>query len=424
MRHLLFDELRACLAVAALMVGLGCSSAAFADAPEGRAFVSAAVSYVDDDPDRQVDDDIAGGQFGLGFAATERWDIEAFIQAAALDGPASQDQVGIGLDVRHVFNRAGRFSPYLFVGAGVLDIDPDNGPRSDSPMYSAGIGFFWDIFEDSEAGLRTEYRFRNADTAGSSLTDDIVSIGLLIPFGRSEPPVVDSDSDGVPDGSDRCPGTRPGTPVDEFGCELDSDGDGVADSLDQCANTPAGARVDSRGCERDDDGDGVANSADRCPNTPRGAPVDADGCELDSDGDGVKDSVDQCPNTAANVRVDTRGCELRGEINLPSVQFETNSDRLRAGAETSLDDAARTLLRYPELMIEVEGHTDSDGAAEYNEGLSTRRALTVRDYLIEAGVAGDRLTARGYGEARPIADNGTADGKRQNRRVVLRLLNE
>jgi OmpA-OmpF porin, OOP family len=80
------------------------------------------------------------------------------------------------------------------------------------------------------------------------------------------------------------------------------------------------------------------------------------------------------------------------------------------------------LVKNPSIRVEVAGHTDSDGTAEYNEGLSARRAATVRDYLIASGVAEDRMTTRGYGESQPIADNSTAVGKAENRRVVLRIV--
>jgi OOP family OmpA-OmpF porin len=119
--------------------------------------------------------------------------------------------------------------------------------------------------------------------------------------------------------------------------------------------------------------------------------------------------------------VDVAGCEIKEEIRLPGVNFESNSDRLLSGAENVLQDAAASLQRNPTIKVEVAGHTDSDGAAEYNEGLSQRRALTVRDYLIARGVSPDRMTVRGYGESSPIADNATASGKAQNRRVVLRI---
>jgi OOP family OmpA-OmpF porin len=180
--------------------------------------------------------------------------------------------------------------------------------------------------------------------------------------------------------------------------------------------------VNADGCPPDGDGDGVHDDSDRCPNTPRGATVGADGCELDEDSDGVVDRLDRCPGTPRNTQVDVRGCEIKSEIELPGVNFETNSDRLLAGAESELDVAAASLDKNPSIRVEVAGHTDSDGAAEYNEGLSLRRATTVRDYLIARGIAESRLTVRGYGESQPIADNGTRDGKAQNRRVVLRVV--
>ena len=136
------------------------------------------------------------------------------------------------------------------------------------------------------------------------------------------------------------------------------------------------------------------------------------------------DGLDACPDTTAGARVDVNGCEITDEISLPSVQFETNSATLQTGAQSSLDDAVVTLNRYPELVVEVAGHTDSDGAEAYNQELSQNRAQTVLEYLVEAGIDASRLSAQGYGESEPIATNATAIGKAQNRRVVLRLLEQ
>jgi OmpA-OmpF porin, OOP family len=196
----------------------------------------------------------------------------------------------------------------------------------------------------------------------------------------------------------------------------------VVNAQDRCPNTPAGVRVNADGCPPDRDGDGVHDDADRCPNTPRGATVGPDGCELDEDSDGVVDRLDRCPGTPPNTQVDARGCEIKAEIELPGVSFETNSDQLVSGTEAELDVAVATLDKNPGIRVEVAGHTDSDGAAEYNEGLSLRRATTVRDYLVAKGIAESRLTVRGYGELQPIADNSTGEGKARNRRVVLRVL--
>ncbi len=205
---------------------------------------------------------------------------------------------------------------------------------------------------------------------------------------------------------------------------VDTDGDGVTDDIDQCPGTPAGDIVDSRGCTVpiDSDNDGVIDENDDCPNTPAGTVVDTRGCNADTDGDGVLNDRDRCPGTQAGVPVDIHGCEIKDEIRLPDVQFETNSDVLRPGGEVAMDEAAETLRRNPGLVVEVAGYTDSQGDANYNRGLSERRAKTVRDYLIGRGIDPDRLTWRGYGEEQPIADNATAEGRAQNRRVVLRIL--
>lgn len=235
--------------------------------------------------------------------------------------------------------------------------------------------------------------------------------------------IADSDGDGVTDDLDRCPGTPPGTAVDPNGCPVpgDADRDGVSDDRDRCPNTPAGARVGPDGCELDADGDGVVDRLDQCPGTPAGTKVDAKGCELDSDADGVVDSRDRCPDTPRGDRVDVYGCSFTTEIKLPGVVFATDKAELLDSSRATLDDAAATLKRYPDLRVEVAGHTDSVGSDAYNLRLSRARAESVLGYLRSAGVTNE-LTARGYGERQPIADNGTEEGRQANRRVVLRVL--
>jgi len=206
--------------------------------------------------------------------------------------------------------------------------------------------------------------------------------------------------------------------------DIDADNDGIVDSQDVCPDTPSGIEVDSFGCRSDSDGDGVTDSVDQCPGTVAGAAVDSVGCELDDDGDSVVNRLDQCPDTTAGVRVDVNGCEIRNIINLPGVNFASNSDLLLPGAERVLADAVATLRKYPELTVEVAGHTDSDGADVSNLGLSERRAKTVRDYLVNGGVNATSLSVRGFGESQPVADNSTAAGKAQNRRVELRILDQ
>jgi OOP family OmpA-OmpF porin len=199
---------------------------------------------------------------------------------------------------------------------------------------------------------------------------------------------------------------------------MDSDGDGVLDADDLCPNTPAKAQVDADGCALDSDGDGVADYKDQCPSTPEGAEVDATGCALDSDGDGVADYKDQCPGTAEGLAVNEVGCPAETCINL-QVRFEFNKAEIQTEYTDHLEEVAEFLMRYPETKMVVEGHTDSVGSMEYNEDLSQRRAESVKQFMVdEYGIRANRLKAVGYGESRPIASNGTPEGRQKNRRVV------
>ena len=240
---------------------------------------------------------------------------------------------------------------------------------------------------------------------------------------------LDSDGDGVRDSADQCPNTPRGTAVNASGCVPDADSDGVPDTADRCPNTPRGAQVDGNGCALDADRDGVPDVLDRCPNTPAGATVDAQGCPTDSDNDGVPNGIDRCPDTTANTQVDQTGCpilfrEAETRIVLEGVNFETNSAQLTAQARMILTRVGETLQGNPEVRVEVGGHTDNTGSRAYNMGLSQRRAESVVAYLVQQGVAANQLEARGYGPDNPVADNGTRDGRAQNRRVELQRLDQ
>jgi len=139
----------------------------------------------------------------------------------------------------------------------------------------------------------------------------------------------------------------------------------------------------------------------------------------DSDGDGVLDPQDQCPGTPRGVVVDAVGCPRKGSVTLHGVNFENDSATLMATSRPVLDEVATDLKAHPRLKVELEGHTDSVGSAQYNLGLSQRRADSVREYLISQGVSASQLTSKGYGESKPIATNDTPGGRAGNRRVVM-----
>jgi len=260
---------------------------------------------------------------------------------------------------------------------------------------------------------------------------------------------LDSDGDGIPDNLDKCPGSPAGVPVDANGCPLDSDGDGIPDYLDKCPGTPAGVKVGPDGCPVDSDGDGIPDYLDRCAKTPPGTPVGADGCPLtqaprgplDSDGDGIPDDQDQCPNTPPGLKVlpdgcalagdcrkprpgeavDARGCALDRRFVLRGVKFEFDSDRLLPESKVILKEVAITLNAYPNIKVDVEGHTDWIGTDAYNLSLSERRSIAVQKFLGENGVSVGRLRPVGYGESTPIDTNDTEEGRENNRRVEFKV---
>ncbi len=136
----------------------------------------------------------------------------------------------------------------------------------------------------------------------------------------------------------------------------------------------------------------------------------------DADNDGVCDAADKCPGTAAGVRVDSVGCPLEQTLKL---LFDFDSAELRPESITELERVVKFMGDVPFAKTMVEGHTDSVGADAYNMSLSDRRAKAVFDYLSSRGVDPARMSSVGKGETAPIADNATAEGRQENRRVML-----
>jgi len=141
----------------------------------------------------------------------------------------------------------------------------------------------------------------------------------------------------------------------------------------------------------------------------------------DLDGDGVKNSVDQCKDTALNTTVSKNGCGLFDAV-LSDVTFKPGSDWLTPRARGSLDKLSVTLLAFPEARVQVRAHTDSNGRADENLGLSARRAESVVAYLTEKGIGELQLETLGLGESQPIDTNDSKAGRKRNRRVELLTL--
>jgi outer membrane protein OmpA-like peptidoglycan-associated protein len=120
-----------------------------------------------------------------------------------------------------------------------------------------------------------------------------------------------------------------------------------------------------------------------------------------------------------NIILETRESARGLIVNMSDVLFDYDRATLKPGAREKLARVAGVLLTYPGLELEVEGHTDSMGTDEYNQGLSERRAASVRDYLVSQGIPQATIEAMGFGESRPVVGNETASGRQRNRRVEL-----
>jgi outer membrane protein OmpA-like peptidoglycan-associated protein len=240
-------------------------------------------------------------------------------------------------------------------------------------------------------------------------------------------PDPDNDKDGVLDGDDACR-DHPGLAAFK-GCP-DTDGDGITDAADACATEPEDKDgfEDENGCpDPDNDKDGVLDASDSCPLEP--GTVENKGCpDPDRDGDTVVDRLDNCPDEPGDR--EHNGCKKPQLVTITnntlvimeSVYFQLDKAVILKKSYPLLDNVAAVLASHPDLVVQVEGHTDSLGNDKYNKDLSQRRADAVVAYLVKKKIGRDRLKAVGFGEEHPIADNTTKEGRAQNRRVVFTIL--
>ena len=353
----------------------------------GQWFLSPLGAMMDSPGDAGVGN-LAGGGIGIGYGLTDSLAVElSYLSWDGDDGDGDSTWV---TGFWSLPKASKSFQPMVLLGGGRGRFDP-SGAQSDSrTQFFGGFGAFGDL------GERLSWRadFRAVKTEGSGAVDPFGQIGITVFLGEVSPyPLRDSDGDGVPDMNDKCPGTPPGRPVDQDGCEFppDSDGDGVRDDTDACPDTPAGVAVDDRGC-----------------------PLDSDG-----DGDGVPDYRDRCPDTLPGTKVDADGCYAHPEQPITfTILFDTDESGIRSDQESTIRRGLELLRQYPITDAVIEGHADYRGRGAYNLGLSERRAASVRDYLVAGGIDAGRLTVSGYGEERPAADNSTPAGQQQNRRVT------
>jgi len=217
----------------------------------GQAYLKGMGSYISSDSDRHTDDDIAGGLVGFGYALSEHFNVEFDLQALDLDGDGTfstdggegsspypdQDQTAMNLNLLNIYNRDGRFSPFILAGVGVVNTDIGSSD-SDDLQAQLGVGLLAALGE--RVSFRTEVLARHQD-ASSSLTDVLVNAGFSVALGAKAPPPP-------PPVVAAAPPTPPPPPPPP---PADTDGDGVIDTSDQCPDTPKGDRVGTEGCSCD-----------------------------------------------------------------------------------------------------------------------------------------------------------------------------
>jgi outer membrane protein OmpA-like peptidoglycan-associated protein len=353
-------------------------------------------------------------------------------------GDASADDLsyyGIDGTIKYNFLKSTIFDPYLGVGGGYTWVDEIgagtlNGTLGFNVWFSENVGLsiqtsYKHAFEDylsshfqHTAGLVIKFGGKDTDGDGIYDKDDACPD---VPGLEAFNGCPDSDGDGIEDAKDDCPNEAG---LAEFNGCPDADGDGVPDKNDDCPTVPGLKTL--AGCP-DADGDGVADNKDNCPNIA--GPAANNGCPWpDRDGDGVLDKDDKCPDEVGTVA--NNGCpeikptaEVMATLNsyARTILFDTGKSTFKKETAPVLEAMTAIFKEYPKADFTIEGHTDSVGSNKSNQLLSERRAHAVRDYLIANGINADRLTAAGFGEDQPIDDNSTAAGRKNNRRVEVKL---
>ncbi len=327
------------------------------------------------------------------------------------------------------------FVPFLSAGVGTSMY----GGSKFGAFIPVGGGFQFNL-GNSESFLFTQMSFRIPVTTrvnnynfnyslgfGSPLVDkkEAPKPTIVPPMPPKKEEPKDTDKDGIIDSLDKCP-TVAGKAKYQ-GCPIpDTDKDGINDEEDKCPKTPGIAKY--QGCPiPDTDKDGINDEQDKCKDVAGLARYQ--GCPIpDTDKDGLNDEDDKCkdiagPATNGGCPVLTAEKKEKVEMAAKNIYFATGSSILLKKSFKSLNDVAALLKEEGNstLSLDIEGHTDNVGKPASNLKLSQTRANAVVAYLKKQGVDAARLTATGLGQTQPIADNKTAAGKAQNRRVELKL---
>jgi len=328
--------------------------------------------------------------------------------------------------------------PSLHIGGGYTWIGEDK----KAGTLNAGLGLTYWFTETVGFSLRSTYKHSFEDVRENMPSHMQHFAGITFKFGGSDkdgdgiydnvdacPEVAglkqfngcpDSDSDGIEDSKDTCPDVA--GPAEFNGCP-DTDGDGISDDVDACVDV-AGLKQ-FKGCP-DTDGDGVQDKDDKCKDVK--GPKQNGGCPWpDRDGDKVLDKDDKCPDVVGTVA--NNGCpevpqQAIKKLNdyAKTILFDSGKTSFQKQTFPVLQAITAILKEYPDAKFSIEGHTDTDGVDATNQKLSENRAASVKNYLVENGIAPSRLSSAGFGETKPIDSNKTKAGKANNRRVEVKLV--
>ncbi|MBN2815209.1 MAG: OmpA family protein [Campylobacterales bacterium] len=297
----------------------------------------------------------------------------------------------------HTYDAYESFIPFAKVGAGYEKISSENIDNKSGFFLDAGAGTKVPFTDNVALKLEAIYLPKLfTDNSGRVDNNFIFMAGLTFSFGEHAQKAA--------------PKTQESAPV-------------VQESTPEPAKESASAAVVAAPVviDGDDDKDGVKNSKDKCPNSLEGIVVDMNGCDADKDKDGVLNEKDICPNTPLGEAVNDDGCPKT--VNL-HIKFENNSAAIKGESMPLMQQYADFLNAHTNYKAHIVGYTDSKGSETYNQKLSEKRANAVVLELENRGVAKGQLSASGKGEANPIADNKTADGRAQNRRIEAQLTRE
>ena len=317
--------------------------------------------------------------------------------------------------------------PYLTTGVGVSMFSNKFGA-----YIPFGTGLQFNLGQETFLFTQAQYRVGITDLTNEHF---VFSLGFGVPLKDKKeemlpppppptPEPVDTDGDGILDINDKCPTVKGVIKYD--GCPVpDTDNDGINDDNDACPTVTGVEKY--KGCPvPDTDKDGINDDVDACPTVAGAARYK--GCPIpDTDKDGVNDEEDECIDRPGPVS--NKGCplppkpEIIQAVNKAAtrIYFQTGSAKLLPKSFTALNEVVKILKDDNILGLDIEGHTDNVGTDEFNQKLSEDRAKSVYTYFTGKGVGTDRIISKGFGESQPKADNKTAAGRAQNRRVVMQV---